>query len=223
LRFCTIVSNAVEQSLLVNPFPLLPPEPLGVAVGGGCYQSNGVVRIAGVLCAHNQAITNNDVDGTIVSLSPNLIGDPGSASGLASHDIVRVDPLLGPLADFGGFGPTHSLLPGSPAIDRADLAEAPPTDQRGIARPQGTRPDLGAFERETAPPPVSLTGLRLTESGAVGFSVAGVEGVTYAVEFSMDLLAWIPVGTNTSGGPQEYPITSPTGYYRVSVPASDPR
>ena len=48
---------------------------------------------------------------------------------------------------------THALLPGSPAIDAANPAvpgsssnACEATDQRGVARPQGTRCDIGAFE-----------------------------------------------------------------------------
>ena len=43
-----------------------------------------------------------------------------------------------------------ALLSGSPALDAADAAFCPPTDQRGIARPFGAGCDIGAFE--SAPP-----------------------------------------------------------------------
>jgi hypothetical protein len=66
-------------------------------------------------------------------------------------DITGVDPLLGPLADYGGRTWTHALGPGSPAIDSADCRDiggAPvPTDQRGLSRPQGSACDIGSFER----------------------------------------------------------------------------
>ena len=51
-----------------------------------------------------------------------------------------------PLQDNGGATPTHALLPDSPAIDAAASLNCPPTDQRGVARPQGPRCDIGAFE-----------------------------------------------------------------------------
>ena len=56
----------------------------------------------------------------------------------------REEPLLGPLADNGGQTDTLALLPGSPAINRGTAC--PPTDQRGVARRQGTACDVGAFE-----------------------------------------------------------------------------
>ena len=56
--------------------------------------------------------------------------------------------LLGPLADNGGPTLTHALLAGSPAIDAADAAACPATDQRGVVRPRDAGCDVGAFELE---------------------------------------------------------------------------
>lgn len=64
----------------------------------------------------------------------------------AASDLISGDALLGPLADNGGPTMTHALLPGSPAIDAANDALCPATDQRGITRPQGAHCDIGAFE-----------------------------------------------------------------------------
>jgi len=77
--------------------------------------------------------------------SCNLAG-PGDRNG--------INPLLGPLADNGGFTPTHALLHGSPAIDAVFNNPCPPpaTDQRGVPRPQdgdgvhGALCDIGAYE-----------------------------------------------------------------------------
>jgi hypothetical protein len=44
----------------------------------------------------------------------------------------------------GGFTQTHALLPGSPAINAANVALAPSRDQRGHLRVGA--PDIGAFE-----------------------------------------------------------------------------
>jgi hypothetical protein len=75
-------------------------------------------------------------------------------------DLANVDPLLSQLQDDGGPTLTHALLPGSPALDAVPLAdctydhdgdpgtpEVPlATDQRGVARPQGSSCDIGALE-----------------------------------------------------------------------------
>ena len=72
---------------------------------------------------------------------------------LACEAILRAvaDAGLDSLANNGGPTLTHALLAGSPAIDAADNAVCPATDQRGVARPQGPGCDIGAFELEGAP------------------------------------------------------------------------
>jgi CSLREA domain-containing protein len=74
---------------------------------------------------------------------------PGNTCGFtpALGDIIGRNPLLGPLASNGGFAPTHALLARSPAIDAARIA-CPSTDERRVARPQGRRCDIGAYERK---------------------------------------------------------------------------
>lgn len=66
-------------------------------------------------------------------------------AGAACTDAIEGDPLLGPLQDNGGATP--SLLPGAGgvAVDAVDCGDAL-TDQRGIARPQGLRCDVGSVE-----------------------------------------------------------------------------
>jgi len=83
---------------------------------------------------------------TMQSLGFNVLQD-GTCGTPAATDQVGVDALLGPLADNGGPTLTHMLLDGSPAIDTANPAAYPATDQRGITRPQGAGPDVGAVER----------------------------------------------------------------------------
>lgn len=48
------------------------------------------------------------------------------------------------MADNAGPALTHALLAGSPAIDAADNAVCPATDQRGVARDAVC--DVGSFE-----------------------------------------------------------------------------
>jgi hypothetical protein len=59
---------------------------------------------------------------------------------------ASADPLLGPLADNGGFSLTQLPLPGSPAIDGGTTAGCPSTDQRGLPRPAGLSCHIGAVE-----------------------------------------------------------------------------
>ncbi len=65
---------------------------------------------------------------------------------------INLNPLLGPLADNGGFSMTHALLYGSPAIDSGNAAVDVSVDQRGFSRPYDGNgdgvalPDMGAYE-----------------------------------------------------------------------------
>ena len=68
----------------------------------------------------------------------------GCPTNSSCTNIITIDPKLDALTDNGGNTQTHALLPGSSAIDKG--ASCPPTDQRGISRPQGAGCDIGAYE-----------------------------------------------------------------------------
>ena len=74
----------------------------------------------------------------------------------AGTGIINDNPLLAPLDYYGGAAKSMALLPGSPAIDAANIDYCPATDQRGVARPQGDGCDMGAFEAQ--PFSLSVTG-----------------------------------------------------------------
>ena len=80
------------------------------------------------------------------SLGNNVFTDATCAP--IGSDQVVADAGLDVLADNGGPTLTHALLPGSPALDGANAAVCPATDQRGVIRPQGVGCDIGAYEAE---------------------------------------------------------------------------
>jgi hypothetical protein len=80
---------------------------------------------------------------TITSGGSNVISD-GSCNPNGTTDQSSTDALLGSLADNGGPTLTHALVAGSPAIDAANPASCPATDQRGVLRDSTC--DVGAFE-----------------------------------------------------------------------------
>jgi CSLREA domain-containing protein len=110
----------------------------------------GRVRLRNSIIARNTSAAGprdcHVKDQVIESTGHNLDGD-GSCFLTAAGDLPARDPLLAPLADNGGPTETQALLPGSPAIDAGATDGCPQHDQRGIARPQGTGCDIGAFER----------------------------------------------------------------------------
>jgi beta-glucanase (GH16 family) len=82
----------------------------------------------------------------INSLGSNVFTD--SSCFPVGTDRVVADAGVDVLADNGGPTLTRALLAGSPAIDTANAAVCPATDQRGVTRPKGAGCDIGAFERE---------------------------------------------------------------------------
>jgi uncharacterized repeat protein (TIGR01451 family)/CSLREA domain-containing protein len=123
--------------------------------GGNIYNNAATVGLKNTIIANGLANGSpNNCAGNplpnLTSLGHNL--DSGNTCGLTTTgDITNTDPLLAALADNGGSTPTLALLSGSPAIDTGTCSSAPSTDQRGVARPQGSTCDIGAYEASTQP------------------------------------------------------------------------
>jgi hypothetical protein len=107
--------------------------------GIGFLAPNGAVRLiatgAGVLTMEHTISAGNSSEDINAAYS-------------GSNNLIGGAPLLAPLGDYGGPTPTMALLPGSPAIDGATGSTAT-NDQRGVARPYGAAPDIGAYEAGT--------------------------------------------------------------------------
>ena len=115
---------------------------------GGCgieNNSSGTLNYANTIIANSTGGADCVNPGTIGTNTNNLVEDNSCSPAISG------DPLLGPLQDNGGPTQTMALLAGSPAINAGDdtvCAAAPVNgvDQRGIARPQGSACDIGAYE-----------------------------------------------------------------------------
>ena len=123
---------------------------------GGPGVEGGIMTYSPVILA-NTILADNDNSnchifgaGAITTIGANI--DSGSTCGfVAGPDMPNTDPLLGPLADNGGYTETMELLPGSPAIDAGyglvcSMFPVDGVDQRGVARPIGLGCDIGAYE-----------------------------------------------------------------------------
>jgi hypothetical protein len=120
--------------------------------GSAMYSQESTATIVNTIIWGNTPADSqmlNDRGESTVTYSIIAGGHPGTGN-------LNADPQLGPLADNGGFTPTYSLPPGSPAIDTGSPSTCPPTDQRGMLRPfdgdgDGSAIcDMGSFEYRTS-------------------------------------------------------------------------
>jgi hypothetical protein len=118
--------------------------PTGMAQGGALFTTNSTVTLRNSILANSA--NGFDVWGAVIDAGYNLCSD-GTAGFSGPGSLNHVDPLLSALSQNGGPTPTMALLAGSPARD-AIPSGFPPTDQRGVTRPQGPAADIGAFEAD---------------------------------------------------------------------------
>src|ERR1044071_6702937 len=126
-------------------------EVLPVATGPAAQSlGGGLARPAGSLMLLNSVLSTNspggDGYGSIIDQGYNVSSDTSIT--LSRPSLANSDPKLGPLSTNGGPTLTMALLSGSPAINLipSNQVSFPPTDQRGVQRPQGKGADAGAFE-----------------------------------------------------------------------------
>lgn len=141
--------------------------------GNSAPTGDGILNEAGDLDLRNVTLAGDglyvDTDGMTVMRNSILAGGCHGTFASAGYNLIAPNTgctitgdttgnqsaptLLDPLADNGGPTETHALAPGSPARDGGDPAGCVDADdkplladQRGVARPQGARCDIGSFE-----------------------------------------------------------------------------
>jgi CSLREA domain-containing protein len=193
--------------------------------GGGLFNNGNALHIVASTIANNTGggITNNgsaDATGTIIANNgtncSSAITDsgtnlqfPGTTCGLS---IPSADPLLQPLANNGGPTQTHALVAGSPAVDANTeiCPPTPPTDQRGVSRPQGLHCDIGAFELAAVGglPTLSINNVSQNEGNS------GTTPFVFTVTLSAASASTVTVNYATADGtataPSDYAATSGT-------------
>lgn len=178
------------------------------ARGGGVYADDFFTR-ASSIAVISTTIFANDAGGNLfikagipfVSGGHNLFSDAPAAT-LDVTDLINTDPLLAPLGNYGGPTFTQALLPGSPAIDAGGTNAGVPNDQRGVARPQGLAPDIGAFESRG-----------FTIALASGNRQSTQNGSPFAAPLAVTVAS--PFGEPVAGGRVEFtaPLTSPSATF----------
>jgi CSLREA domain-containing protein len=170
--------------------------------GGGIAHLSGALSFTNTIVSGNLTLSRgmaairpeiHFAGGTFTSLGNNFVGDSAGDSidtggfMYLPSDIRDIPPQLATLGNYGGTTPTRALLSSSPAINAGNDANAPPTDQRGVARVGAS--DIGAFE---------FNGLNLSISGRVtSDGTNGLSGVTVTLSGSS-------AGTVTTNANGEY-------------------
>jgi hypothetical protein len=215
-----ITNCTVAQNSAVSGTGNDPNYTLGSGLGGGLFNSNGV------LTAVNVTIASNTVQGSLVAMSSggaevaNAAGtltlynsiiayagsssnawgtitdggfnmsSDGSANFNSGSSFNFTDPHLKALGDYGGPTFTMALDNDSPAIDFGASAGAPLTDQRGLIRPAGPGVDIGAFELQSTSP--HLPKLVLSEkNGELWLSFQMEPNVVLILQETSNLTVWV--------------------------------
>ena len=214
----TVASNSCSSPTITQSLTSIG----GLAAGAQIANAGGALSLLNCIIAYSG--TNSCASGTITDLGYNICSDASASldSGSSYND---TDPQLAPLGNYGGPTLSMALLASSPAIDNADPADFPATDQRGYWRPISGGPDIGAFEYGSVP--ILIPGLptvALSPGGTnllVSFTV--YPNTSYRLQFSTNLVTWSDVLTNG-------PVNSPTsvsqtldqpgnqGFFRVVSP-----
>jgi S-layer homology domain len=124
------------------------------AYGGGIYNEDGSnFHLKNTILANSASGVDcyNSSGDIIATNTNNLIMYNGPSGKLCGTPALTSDPMLGSLANNGGFTQTFGLLIGSPAINAGNdtvclVAPVSNTSQNGVTRPQGSHCDIGSYE-----------------------------------------------------------------------------
>lgn len=127
--------------------------------GGVVVQSQATLNATNCIFSRNSAgqefpeIWSRGTNNTTWSLV--RVGDGSNLTNGVDGNLVGtthspIDAKLQKLAANGGPTMTMALKTNSPALDAANPATSLPKDQRGVARPQGPAPDMGAYEENVS-------------------------------------------------------------------------
>ena len=192
----------------------------GSGSGGGIVNDTGTLLVKNTIVANSPSGGNCfTVSGTINSQGHNLSDDTSCSSYFTqTGDLNNTPAGLDPsgLQNNGGPTGTIALLPTSPAVDAipvspinyctaADGITPIATDQRGIARPQGSGCDIGAFELVQLVQYVAIVQQPINPDGSSIFNASrGVIPVKFSLSLNGTTTCQLPAATialtRTAGG-----------------------
>ncbi len=166
-------------------------------VGGGLELLNVTAgQIEDSIVAENSAETGANCSEHVRSGGHNL--DDGSSCGFeATGDKEDTPAKLGPLGDHGGSTETQMPLAGSPAIDGAERATCPASDQRGAPHREGQGCDIGAVQLQA---PSVEAGSLVSAGVTVATLAVGVNPNFSATNFSFQFGTGPGYGSSSSVG-----------------------
>lgn len=201
LASCTIVSNRVTGDANSR--------------GGGVSLSNLGMAMHTILQS-NYANATQDNALNLGDGGNNLSSDATPNWNGGSRN--NIDAQLLPLAHNGGFTMTMALRSGSPALNAGNPTNLPAIDQRGVPRPRGAGPDIGAWEGPDAP----NLAIHRGDSSHNVLRWQGQSGESLRLDTSSNLLSWMPFATNhseTNGWIElVVPVDSTNRFFRLAVP-----
>jgi len=142
----------ISGALELRSITVTNNQQFGIVAGSSSNQC----RLDNSIAAGN---SGSDVTGSFAPASSyNLIGNGASTNlvngqngNIVGTSAAPINAQLAPLGNYGGRTLTHRLLNTSPAINAGNPLDFSVTDQRGVARPVGGTPDIGAFEFNLTP------------------------------------------------------------------------
>jgi hypothetical protein len=164
----------------------------GFAAGTQIGNTNGTLQLHNSIIAYGG--TNGNAYGIITDDGYNMCSD-GTAQLFGGSSYNFTDPMLGPLANYGGPTLCMALLSNSPAIDSADSSDFPSTDQRGFVRPIGNGPDVGAYEYGSYQLVIPYLNITSTASNVL-LTFTAYPSISYDLQASTNLSTWIDLNTN---------------------------
>jgi hypothetical protein len=188
--------------------------------------AGGIDNWYATLALKNTVLANNHggnclSTGGATSHGYNLSDDTTCTAFLTSNDKNNVSAGLDSngLQDNGGPTKTIALLPTSPAVDAVPIADCTlsdgttplATDQRGVARPEGSACDMGAFE---------LVGSASFSSFSVKLDIHAASTATIPpTSSSFDLNSELTLGASSNGiDPLTEVVKLQVGTYDVTIP-----
>jgi hypothetical protein len=193
---------------------------LSNSVGGPDLVSDQPTTL--ITAANAATATLNYVDTNIV---PNILVTAGVVNGTMP---LTSDAQLAALAlNAPGLTPTMAISSTSPAFDAGTCnSEVAPTDQRGVARPQGAGCDIGAYELMQSEQTITFTGLPATATyGSAGpYTLNATASSGLLVSYSVTGPASLSGSTLTITGAGTVMVTasqSGNSTYAAATPVTD--